>query len=76
MDLVLVLLFVLTGLALGFLSLYLRQSLVAHRVLSLPADFRPALVAGLFSVFVFLTYVLLCALTHLQPVPAKVGDRA
>jgi uncharacterized membrane protein len=122
MDLMLILLFALTGLALGFLSLYLMQSLVArrfgqmagwlfvvgaaavggvgvyigrflrwnswdvllnpvdvlrdvaHRVLSLPADVRPALVAGLFSVFVFLTYVLLYSLTHLPPVPAKAAE--
>jgi uncharacterized membrane protein len=124
MDLVLILLFVLTGLALGFLSLYLMQSLVArrlgwtagwlfvastaalsgvgiylgrflrwnswdvllnplellrdvgHRVLSLPSDLQPALLAALFAVFVFLVYVLLYALTHLQPVPAKAGENA
>ena len=122
MDLVLILLFALTGLALGFLSLYLMQSLVArrlgravgwlfvasaaalggvgiyigrflrwnswdvllnpldvlrdvaHRVFSLPSDLRPALLAALFAVFVFLTYVLLYALTHLPPVPAKASE--
>jgi uncharacterized membrane protein len=122
MDLVLILLFALTGLALGFLSLYLMQSLVArrlgwtagwlfvagtaalsgvgiylgrflrwnswdvllnplellrdvaHRVLNLPSDLQPALLAGLFAVFVFLAYVLLYALTHLQTVPAKADE--
>jgi len=43
-------------------------------VLSLPSDPQPALLAGLFAVFVFLAYVLLYALTHLQPVPAKAGE--
>jgi uncharacterized membrane protein len=121
-DLVLVLLFALTGLALGFLSLYLMQSLVTRRVgwvwgwgfvavtaalsgvglyigrflrwnswdvllnpvdllrdvahcaLRLPADARPALLAALFAVFVFLAYVLLYALTHLQPVSVQAEE--
>jgi uncharacterized membrane protein len=121
-DLTLILSFALTGLFLGFLSLYVMQSLVARRfgwvvgwifvtgsaVLAglgmyigrflrwnswdallnpvdlardlagrtgqLTTDLRPAVVAAMFGVFVWLTYVLLYALTHLRPVEAEAAD--
>jgi uncharacterized membrane protein len=112
-DLILILLCALTGLVLGFLSLYLMQSVVAHRFGRLASWVFIALVAGLssvgiclgrflrfnswdvlvrpvklyhglgnlvsdpfhsstlafpvlFATFLFITYVLLYALTHLQ----------
>jgi uncharacterized membrane protein len=113
-DLILILLCAVTGLVLGFLSLYLMQSLVAHRFGSIASWFFIAAVTGLsgigiclgrflrfnswdvvfqpvkvyhgignlvaephistlafpglFAAFIFITYLMLYALTHLQQI--------